>query len=216
VTEAALRDLAARAAAGDGRAREQLTGAARAQARDILSQDRFTASHRGGNPLRDLLSHVGDAVRALTAITPGGPVVDLLALVVLVAAVASVAASFVARRRASAGPDRGRRAADPAARWIGPQELERRAAQAERDGDLDAAVRLRFQAGLLRLGDARAIDLRPSLTSGEIARQLRSARFDALARTHDAVAYGGRPAAAGDAARAREDWPAVVGEARRP
>jgi len=215
VSDAALRDLAARAAAGDGRAREQLTGAAREQARDILAQDRFSASHRGGNPLRDLLSHVGDWVRELTAITPGGPGIDLLLLALLVAGAATVAASFAGRRRPRAGAGRGRGVADPAAAWIGPQELERRAAQAERDGDLDAAVRLRFQAGLLRLDDARAIELRPSLTSGEIARHLRSARFDGLARTHDAVAYGGRPAVADDAARAREEWPAVVGEARR-
>jgi hypothetical protein len=213
VSDAALRDLAARAAAGDGRAREQLGGAARAQARDILAQDRFQSSHRGANPVRDLLAHVGDWVREITAVTPGGPGIDLLILALTVAAVASVAASLVARRRAREGTDGGRRVVAPGR--IGPDELERRAAQAERDGDLDAAVRLRFQAGLLRLGDARAIELRPSLTSGEIARQLRSARFDGLARTHDAVAYGGRPAAAADAEQACDDWPAVVGEARR-
>ena len=91
------------------------------------------------------------------------------------------------RRRRSAGGDRADDGEDPDA-------LERAADEAERDGDLDRAVRLRFRAGLLRLGDRGAIRYRPSVTTGEVRRTLDSRRFDDLAGTFEAVTYGGRAA----------------------
>ena len=45
-------------------------------------------------------------------------------------------------------------------------------------------------------------------------RYLRSARFDDLATTFDAVAYGGRPADPPDLETARREWPRVVAESR--
>jgi hypothetical protein len=69
---------------------------------------------------------------------------------------------------------------------------------------------LRFRAGLLRLGRARVVPLRASLTSGEARRILRLAEFDALARAHDEVVYGGRTAVSADLAAARERWPRVL------
>jgi hypothetical protein len=93
-----------------------------------------------------------------------------------------------------------------------PDALERAADEAERDGDLARAVRLRFRAGLLRLGDRGAITYRPSVTTGEVRRTLGSARFDELAGTFEAVTYGGRPADRPDVDSARREWPRVLEE----
>jgi hypothetical protein len=216
VTDAALRELAARAANGDGSARRALTGPARAQARDILAADRFHEGHHHAGPLHGLFVALGDWLGGLVRGLPAGGVTGLVLLAGLVLAGAWVVATLLGRRRARARAGAMSAAGvDGLPAGAGAEELERRAAEAERIGDLDAAVRLRFAAGLLRLDGAQAIELHPSLTSGEVGRRLRSPRYDALARTHDAVAYGGRHAAGEDAAAAREQWPAVVGEARR-
>jgi hypothetical protein len=94
-----------------------------------------------------------------------------------------------------------------------PRELERRADEAERLGDLEAAVRLRFRAGLLRLGRKDVIPLRESLTSGQVRRLVRLQEFDRLARDHDEIAYGARSARSDDAEAARTSWPVVVAKA---
>jgi hypothetical protein len=97
---------------------------------------------------------------------------------------------------------------------LDPDELERRAEEAERRGDLDAALRLRFRAGLARLDDAGVVRLRPGLTNAAVGRTLHSPRFDALAGHFDEVAYGGRAATDADVATARSTWPGVVEAAR--
>jgi hypothetical protein len=97
---------------------------------------------------------------------------------------------------------------------LDPDELERRAADAEGRGELDTALRLRFRAGLLRLADAGVLRLRPGLTNAAVSRTLRSRRFDELALDFDEVAYGGRPATPDDVAAARSGWPAVLEAAR--
>ena len=96
-----------------------------------------------------------------------------------------------------------------------PDELERAADDAERAGELDRALRLRFRAGLLRLGDRGAIRYRPSVTTSEVRRVLGSETFDELARTFEAVAYGGRDAAPPDLDTARREWPRVVAGATK-
>ena len=96
-----------------------------------------------------------------------------------------------------------------------PDDLERAADAAERDGDLARALRLRFRAGLLRLGDRGAIRYRPSVTTGEVRRTLGSRRFDDLAGTFEAVTYGGRPAERPDVDASRREWPSVLEEAGR-
>jgi hypothetical protein len=220
VSDAALRDLAARAASGDESAGRALTGQARAQARDILADDRFHAGKHGGGPLHALFVTLGDALESLVDAMPGGDLSGGIVLSVLLALVVGVLATVLTAwfndrsRRAAAGRVAGPGDV-PGAAALGPDALERQAEAAERDGDHDAAVRLRFAAGLLRLDAARAIELRPSLTSGEVGRTLKSDRYDSLADTHDAVAYGGRDAAVEDSAEARAEWPAVVTEARR-
>ena len=91
-------------------------------------------------------------------------------LVVALAAWAAVAA------RAAPRPPRGAGRADSAQSRgrLDPGELERLADEAERRGDLEIALRLRFRAGLLRLGRAQALELRPSLTTREARRALRN------------------------------------------
>jgi hypothetical protein len=192
---------------------------ARAQARDILAQDRFQPHHHRGGPLHSLFVTIGDWLEDLRDALPGGAVSGDVTLGVIallaVGAVTFVALRFQQDRAHRAAAQRVPGAGDVAgAAAVGPAELERRAADADRAGDHDRAVRLRFAAGLLRLHAARKIELRPSLTSGDVGRTLRSDTYNALAATHDAVAYGGRHASPDDAEAARRDWPAVVGEAR--
>jgi hypothetical protein len=213
VSDAALRELAARAADGDGAARRALTGEARTQAHEILAQDSYRPGRHHEGLLHGVFVTLGDWLESFTAVLPGGAATGWLVLVAVVAVATAVVVRAIRRRRAAArvaGPGDV-----PGAAQLGPAELERRALEAERAGDLDAAVRLRFAAGLLRLDAIHAIDLRPSLTSGAVGRTLRSEHYDDLAATHDAIAYGGRHAADDDAAMAREQWPVVVGEARR-
>jgi hypothetical protein len=94
-----------------------------------------------------------------------------------------------------------------------PDVLERAADEAERDGDLDRAVRFRFRAGLLRLGDRGAISYRPSVTTSEVRCALGSTTFDELAQTFENVAYGGTAAQPPDVETARREWPRVLDEA---
>jgi hypothetical protein len=62
----------------------------------------------------------------------------------------------------------------------------------------------------LRLGARGAIRYRPSVTTNEVRRVLGSETFDELARTFEAVAYGGRDALEPDLQTARREWPRVV------
>ncbi len=96
-----------------------------------------------------------------------------------------------------------------------PAAYEREADSAEAAGDLERAVRLRFRAGLLRLGQRGVIRYRPSLTTNEVRRLLGSETFDDLATRFEEVAYGGRDAEAADVRVARESWPRVLDDARR-
>jgi hypothetical protein len=91
-----------------------------------------------------------------------------------------------------------------------PAALEREADEAERSGDFERAVRLRFRAGLLRLGTNGRIEYRSSITNGEVRRTLQSPTFDELALTFDEITYGDRDAVPPDAANARTRWPELT------
>lgn len=214
--EARLRSLADRRAA---RRPAPAAPAAAAAAREILAERRFrpVAVPR---PFREPLQRIGSAVDRvldwLDRVLPGGRGVIWGALALLVVVLASVVAARVARQRERGGGGRGAGAAAvPGALADTAVALERRAEEAERGGALGDAVRLRFRAGLLRLDEAGVLRLRPSLTSSEAGRRLRSPAFDALARDFDEIAYGGRPPAEPDVAAAREGWPRVLSEAPR-
>lgn len=203
--------LAGLAAADPARARDA--------ARDILSEEPFAGRdfprpfqgflRRLGelfvDPVRRFLSDVGDALP-----DAGSPPWIALALGVVVLA-AVVASRLIADR----GRERPRRLAGHAdERGTDPADLERRADEAERQGRLAEALRLRFRAGLIRLDSAGAVEFRPGLTNRAVSRALRSPRFDSLAGHFDEVVYGGRSATAGDVGEARSGWPAVLEEAR--
>jgi hypothetical protein len=191
---------------------------ARAAAHHIVSGRRYRAAPTP-RPFRKPLQWIGDRLapigrwfgRVFSHIPP--LLLLFLALAVVVAAI-TFAVLMVRARRGM--PVTSRRAGRiPGEESEDPNELERLADVAERDGRLDHALRLRFRAGLLRLGDRGAIQYRPSLTTGEVRRALGSETFDELARTFEAVAYGGRDASPPDLERARQSWPQIVASATR-
>lgn len=190
---------------------------AQAQARDVLAEDRFQEGRLPG-PFRGLIDWLEDRLNELDA--PIEWLDDLLpgprSVIWIVAALAIVAAGWlVARRTLTRRVRASARAAEfeLAERDEDPRALDRRADAAEAAGDLEAALRLRFRAGLLRLDARGAISFRPSISTHEVRRALRSPEFDALAATFDDVVYGGRSAEPDDVTAARETWPVVVKEA---
>jgi hypothetical protein len=188
---------------------------ARDHARDILRDRRFR-SDPAPRPFRGPLQWLGDRLapigRFFERVANAVPWYIWIALAIV--ATALVARWIIARsRRAAAGRSRTHAGAtelveDPAA-------LEREADEAERRGDLDRAVRLRFRAGLLRLGARGAVDYRPSLTTTEVRSRLESDRFDRLAARFDEVAYSDAHAEPPDVETARAEWPQVVHDADR-
>ena len=186
---------------------------ARAAARDILGGRQYRTSHTP-RPLRKPLNWLGDRLTGIThwigRVLSHVPawLLLLIALVAVGLAIAFVVSKVRATRGAADGGARGR--AIDSSPIEDPAELERAADAAERAGQLDVAVRLRFRAGLLRLGDRGAIRYRPSVTTNEVRRVLGSETFDELARTFDEVTYGGRAAKPPDVDSARREWPRVV------
>jgi hypothetical protein len=188
----------------------------RREARDILSDGRFHESETP-RPFRGLLEWIGDRLAVLDrpldwliGRLPGGRNTFSLALAALVAAAAAVVASRLVRRRSARTLEELERRRSRSR--LRPDDLERAADEAERRGELERALRLRFRAGLLRLDRARAISYRDSLTSGEIARQLGSEDFTRLAATFDEVVYGGRQPDQGDVKASRAAWARVLQE----
>lgn len=192
---------------------------ARAEARRILAERKYRGSHVP-RPLHGFLEWLGRRLHFLSRFfdwlaqfVPGGGSVLWAILGVLVVAFAVFVATRLARRRSLRDP--GARAWVDGERPEDPRTLERLADEAERRGDLEIALRLRFRAGLLRLGRAQVLELRPSITTIEVRHALRSRRFDGLARSFDEVVYGRRSPRAQDVVDARTEWPLVLEEARR-
>jgi hypothetical protein len=191
--------------------------AARREAQHILSDGRFR-SGTTPRPLRSPLHWLGDRIDGVFSAIGRllGSVSGVLWLTAAVIVIAVVVWALVRARRRHAprlptvAPARGVPEDDE-----DPDALERAADDAERDGDLARAVRLRFRAGLLRLGGRGAIRYRPSVTTGEVRRTLASPRFDDLAGTFEAVTYGGKAADPPDVDAARREWPNVLEESAR-
>jgi hypothetical protein len=191
---------------------------AREEARRILAERRFhgTSLPRPFHGILDWLSRhlhfVASGWDWLKAAVGGADVLWAIAGAAVVAIAVFVASRLAVRRTAfeSLAAERGTRG-----RPEDPGALERLADEAERRGDLEIAVRLRFRAGLLRLARARALPGRPSLRTREARTALSSPRFDALARDFDEIVYGRRAPSADDVAAARSEWPRVLEEARR-
>ena len=189
---------------------------ARAAARSIVSGRRYRSAPTP-RPFRKPLQWLGDRLapvwRWLGDVFSHVPPLLLLFLAFAVVVGAITYAVLMVRTRRGVPVTSRRAGRVPGEESEDPNELERLADVAEREGRLDHALRLRFRAGLLRLGTRGAIKYRPSLTTGEVRRALGSESFDELARTFEAVAYGGRDAALPDLERARQSWPEVVANA---
>ena len=191
---------------------------ARAAARHILSGRQYRSAPTP-RPFRKPLSWIGDRLHGIVdwfgRVFSHVPAPLLFGIGLTVAVLAIVFALTTIRARRGS-PDARRHASRiPGEESENPDELERFADAAEREGRLDHALRLRFRAGLLRLGDRGAIRYRPSLTTNEVRRALGSESFDELARTFEAVTYGGREAEPPDLDTARRSWPQVVANAHR-
>jgi len=191
--------------------------AARRAAAQILSESRF---HAGPvpRPLHGVLAAIGRALDPIehalahgfnnvSGHLPGGSATlwTILAAVVLLAVV------WVTRRTTSRVL-RDRTSATQAAPGAPATAatLALAAEQAERDGRLDDAVRLRFQAGLTTLAERELIASATSTPTAEVRRALRSERFDALAARFDEIAYGGAEARPDDVEAARHEWPVLL------
>jgi hypothetical protein len=191
-----------------------------ARAEHILAERRFTGSsvprpfHRVLAWLGGKLSFVDRFVHRTGEHTPGGDSVVWAILGLLVLAVAAVTSARIAARREGRWivADRRERRRGP----VDPAVLEREAAEAEERGDFERALRLRFRAGLIRLGRDDRLPLRDSLTSGQASALLHLDEFDALAHDFDEVVYGRRPPAREDVVRAREEWARVLTRGGRP
>jgi len=188
---------------------------ARDQARQILGGRRYKPADVP-RPFEGVLEWLGDRLRPIgdffSRITES--LAGKVVLGALLVAAVTLVALLLARRSAAAralGAGAGRRRSRD--EKLDPARLEREADAAERRGDLDLALRLRFRAGLVRLDRTGAISFRPSITTGQVARRLRLDDFDEIAVTFDAVAYGGRRASESDLLSARTGWPRVLEQA---
>ena len=199
-----------------GTDRASTATADRERAAAVLGQREF---HEPGvpRPFRRPLQWLGERIAELW-----GGAVHLLAPVlgtraaafVLVATLvaALVGVLTVAIRRISRGQTE---TAGRGTRWLvdptlDPSDLERRAAAASAAGDYDTAVRLRYEAGLLRLVEAGRLELRPDTTATGAAATVDDPTMDDITATFEQVVYGGRPATAADDSASRDGWPMVL------
>ena len=186
----------------DSRARPSRSRATR-RPRPARCSPRTASRPNSPRPFRGFFEWLGDLLPDLDwldDLIPGPPGVVWLVLAALVGGIA-----WVARPARADAPDRTSRRpqqADAVGGRDDPRSLERLAAEAEAAGDLRAALRLRFRAGLLRLDAARRdrlppVDLHPRGAAGSCARRT-STRSRS---TFDDVVYGGRAAEDADVER---------------
>ncbi len=179
----------------------------------ILAEQRFdtTRNVSAATVVRAwTLRLVQGILSALERAIPGG--LATLGWVLLVATVAGsgiVAVSLLRRREREV---EGATRSDMGAERVRPATLERQAAAAERDGDLEEALRLRFHAALLRLDAHGAIRFHDGLTSGHVLDGVPHRLVPPLVAAHDEVVYGGRAPTLDDLAESRMGWPRVISE----
>ena len=198
--------------------------AARRDAAQVLAQRRFHAAHEP-QPLRGVLRWIGDRARPVfdpigrwfrsVGRTLFGNTLSRIVTVVVLAGLVVWGAVVLSRRRGAAAVRSGQ-ARLPGGRVLAdPDELDQEADRAEAAGDLERALRLRFQAGLVRLHLLGVLDRPVDGPNGELAGTLGSEEFDGLAHTFDEVVYGRREPDAEDLVAARRSWPKVLEGQRR-
>jgi hypothetical protein len=196
---------------------------ARTQATDILDDSRYEGSDLP-RPFKGVLDTIGewlepvrdwirDAFEDIADVTPGGDITLWSITAALLLVLLLTLGQRTLRDHAQAGAEARASAEQPERET--PASLERAADRAEREGDLETALRLRFRAGLLRLDARQAIAFRPSISTREVSRALNSPEFDQLAALFDGVVYGGEEASREDLERSRRGWDAVLRETPR-
>ena len=210
-------------AALDGSADGAEPGGAQGDAQDILDGNRYEGSDVP-RPFKGVLDEIGElldpigewieeAFDDVARAVPGGDATLWSLTAALILIVLLTLGRRTLRARAKAGSERRTDAEAP--QREAPVSLERAAEEAERAGELEKALRLRFRAGLLRLDERDAIQFRPSISTREVSRALRSPEFDQLAALFDGVAYGGERATREDLDASRRGWDAVLRGAGR-
>jgi Domain of unknown function (DUF4129) len=188
---------------------------AREEARRILAEDRFHETELP-RPLRRPLEWLGDRLEPIWELVE--PIVEplsevswlvWLALAVAVLLVVMWLAARLVHQRGPAAP-RVRTGSSVEEESADAATLERLADAAERAGELERALRLRFRAGILRLVERRQLDDPEVVTTGSLARTYRSEPFSAGARAFEEVVYGRRAPTPEDVRRVREGWQAVL------
>ena len=201
---------------------------ARHQAQEILSRPPYrTGPDKTPRPLAGLFHALGRALETLVYgparwlyhhvllrighgfTAPFGRWWPLPAALLAIACGALLGILLVRRRSRITG--RGH-SAQGRIRTEDPDELEVRAAAAEAEGDREAAVRLRFRAGLVRLVSRGLLVDHGARTDRELATMLSSRTFEQLATRHERIVYGRVPATPEDCSDARLGWPRVLVE----
>lgn len=198
-------------------ATQETPAEAREEARRILAEDRFHETELP-RPLRRPLEWLGDRLEPIwnffERILEPLPGETSLVWLVLAAAVLLLAVWIATRLVLRHGPpaQRLRDSARAEEESADAATLERLADTAERAGDLERAVRLRFRAGILRLVERRQLDDPEIVTTGSLVRRHRSESFSAGARAFDEVVYGRRAPTPEDVRKVREGWQAVLAQ----
>lgn len=187
---------------------------ARRQAEDILGERRFQDPDLP-SPLKGPLTWIGERVESvIDAILdplglPGAAGWVILGAICVLLGV--LVAIWLARRGSEATrPADGR---DVSMRSASPDDLEREADACEEAGDHEAAVRLRFRAGLLRLAGDGVIPRARAITNREVTRRTGSVTFPRVAQSFDEIVYGERAPRADDLDLSRKGWADVRREA---
>lgn len=144
----------------------------------------------------------------------GGPVILAILVGGAVLVTTFIVTANLGRRRARLIDEHIRRERQ-AARGLDPADLERRAAEAEAQGEYATAMRLQFQASLIRLDREGLIDLHPGSTSGVLTDSLHSPHFERVVKRFDEVVYGGRTAGSDDPKIVRDMADSLLARSRR-
>ncbi len=189
---------------------------ARRSAERVLDAKKFRGN-RLPQPFRGPLTWVSDRLSGVTDFF--APVfafawVQVVLFIGVLAGTGFVAMRLIKRRgRAALRRTRGDgHLVDPN---LDPAELDRQADEAADAGDYQSAVRLRYEAGLLRLARSGRLDLRIATTARGAADQVGHPAMDRLTDDFERLVYGGRAATAGDVDAARNGWTEILGVGAR-